>query len=306
MMDIYRRTLKNEQLTKITEPEKGSWISIVNPTQEELEKIAAMFILDAKTLNDTLDDNEFPRIETEENKTYVLIRVPTEENGAITTRPLLIILTDTNVITVSKMEHRLIDEVVNGRSDTYTTQKVKFLIQLFMRTSELYELYLNKISKDIRSKKYKLKELSDDDIMRLVEYEEVLNDFNSSFVPTVRLFNRLLDGKHLPLFRNDRELIQDLVINSQQTLDQAAANLRTIANVREAYSTVVSNSLNQRIKFLTVMTIALTFPTIIGSLYGMNVQLPLQQHPHAFTIILIAVTVTLTVFLIGARMRKWI
>jgi magnesium transporter len=306
MIDIYKRSLKSEKLVRLEEPERGSWISITGPSQAELEGVAEKFGLDKKTLTDALDDNEYPRMEVEDGKSYIIIRVPTEENGIVTTEPFLIVLTEEHIVSLSKDSLKLVEQIVEHRDDFFTTQKVKFMIQVFMQTSEIYERYLNRIAKDIRSKKCRLKSLTDDDIMRLVENEEVLNDFNSSFHPTVRMFNRLLDGKHLPLYRNDRDLISDLIINSQQTLEMCDANLRTISNIREAYSAVLTNTLNKRIKVLTVMTIALTFPTVIASLFGMNVVLPMQGYRYVFILILVAIAAVLVIFMLISRWRRWI
>ncbi len=309
MMEIFKKTIKDPVLRKLRKIKTGSLVVLSQPSKEELEAISEELRLNMATLEDALDENELPRIETEKDATYIIINIPYEEaiagHKSIITLPLLIILTEKNIITVSKKDFRIIKELI-AEKDSYTTQKIKLLLKIFSRAGKSYEKFLNRLTKEVKSKKHNLKKLSDDDIIRLVEIEETLNDFISSYLPTVRVLNKLIDGKTLRLYKDDRELIEDLIIDSQQTLDLCKTTVKTTGNIREAYSTVMSNSLNKTMKFLTVMTILLTVPTIISSIYGMNIRLPLQKNIHAFSIVLGFTAATVVVLFAIMKLRKWI
>ncbi|KXK10525.1 MAG: Zinc transport protein ZntB [Microgenomates bacterium OLB23] len=129
--------------------------------------------------------------------------------------------------------------------------------------------------------------------MRFVELEGTLNDFRPALVRTNNILESLTSGRHLTFRENDRDLIEDIVLSNRQLIEQTDDSIRTIKNVREAYTTIMTNNLNQVIKLLTSLTVIFTIPTMIASLYGMNVSLPLGDHPLAFLFVIgIIATVT--------------
>ena len=89
------------------------------------------------------------------------------------------------------------------------------------------------------------------------------------------------------LFEEDMELVEDLSLSNRQLIEIAKSNLKNIVNVREAYSTIMTNNLNKTMKTLTSITVILTIPTIVASFFGMNVDLPFDNHPLAYVFILL-------------------
>ena len=306
MISVFKKTIHDKELRQVDEPKQGSWISLVDPTEEEINKIVNDLDLDRKNLTDALDEYELPRIEKEEDVMYVLIKTPLEENDAIYTIPIGIVITKDYVITITKKMNSVIESVLSKNKNIYTTQKINFMIHLFLLVSNKYDHYLKKISKEIKRRKTKMADLSNDDIINIIKQEDVLNDFISSFLPTVNIFEKLLGGKYIPLYQNDKDIIEDVLINSRQTLDICKSNITTATNIREAYSTVLSNNLNKTIKLLTVFTIILAIPTTIASLFGMNVLLPMKDNPRMFVYILSTVFgITALLIYIFFR-KKWI
>ena len=120
------------------------------------------------------------------------------------------------------------------------------------------------------------------DIVHLVQHEEVLNGFISSFVPLMNVLEKVLTGKFLTIFEQDKDLIDDLLIDSEQTLQLGKTSIKSITNIREAYSAILANNLNKVMKFLTAITIIFMVPNIIAGFYGMNVHLPLAGNAFAF------------------------
>ena len=55
-----------------------------------------------------------------------------------------------------------------------------------------------------------------------------------------------------------------------------------LEGMMNAFSSVVSNNLNQVMKFLASVTILLAIPTVISSFFGMNVPVPMEETPFAF------------------------
>ena len=306
MLTIFKKTIKDAELRKLDSLEIGSWVSVVDPTKKEIKYLTETLDLDEKNVLDSLDEYEVPRIEKDKNTAYVLIKVPVENKGIISTIPIAIFMTDRHILTITKQDNKVLQSIMEKNAKLYTTQKINLLIHIFLLASDVYENYLKQISKEIYIRKTKITELSNKDIVNLIKYEELLNQFISSFLPMANIFEKILDGKYLPLYKQDKDLIEDLLVNSRQTLDLCRTNMKTVVNIREAYSTVLSNNLNKIIRFLTVFTILLAVPTTISSLYGMNVALPMQSDPLTFIYIFITIFVVTVLLVLVFLKKKWL
>jgi len=282
MIEIYRKTLKSAYIQRLRDIKVGTWINVVNPNEKEIRKLIAKTRISRQFIEDAFDIYEVPRIEEKDGIFYILTRTPYKDVSGLITVPLLIILTPENIITLSAQPIDFFQDFISEKVQFYTTQKAKLLIQIFLKISHAYEKYVKFIARNIQSKKIILKKLENKDIVNLVEWEEVLNNFITSLVPNISVFERILRGKFIPLYKEDEELIEDLVVASRQSLELCKTSIKSIVNTREAYSTILTNNLNKIIKFLTSITIILTIPTIIASIYGMNIALPFAKNPLAF------------------------
>lgn len=305
MIEIYKRTLRDEGLKKVESAERGSWVCVIEPTREDI-KILNQMGLDISFIHDTLDLDELPRIEVSNGNAYTLIQVPYEEDSSIHTIPLSFIITRELVVTVCAKRIPLLEDFFSEKFRFYTTQKTKFLIQIFARTTLIYERHIKKISKNIKQKRISIKELKNDDVVYLVEMEDVLNNFVTNLVPTINNFEKILNSKIIRLYKEDENLVSDLVIDNRQTLDLCKTSLKSMGNIRNAYSTILTNDLNRIMKFLTAVTILLTIPTIIASIYGMNVHLPFGSSPFAFVYVLIMIVVLGLALLLVFYKNKWL
>src|SRR5690606_31746301 len=111
------------------------------------------------------------------------------------------------------------------------------------------------------------------------------NDYLDALIPTNTALEKLLGGKLLRLYEDDRDLVEDLSIDLEQLIARCQSLLRTITNVRDSYRAVMDTRLNETIRLLTVITLALTIPTMLAGLYGMNVDLPGGHAPWIFWLI---------------------
>lgn len=306
MIKIYKKTLKSPELREINEIEAGSWIKMINPNEAELGLVVNSLKLDPTILEDALDENELSRVEKEDGVFYMIIRFPVIKEGFITTFPFLVIITESNIVTICKEKEYITNYFLEKDRDFLTTKKTYFVLKTISEIFRNYDLYLNKILKDIKQKKIEIHNLRNKDILFLVQEEETLNDFISALMPTINITERILRGKYITIYDKDIDIVEDLVMDSKQTLELSGSGLKSIKNIREAYSTILTNDLNRVMKFLTIATIMLTVPTIISSVFGMNVPLPMQDNPFAiFYILGIIVFSSLMLFFIIVK-RKWI
>jgi magnesium transporter len=124
-----------------------------------------------------------------------------------------------------------------------------------------------------------------------------LNDYLDALIPTNTALEKLLGGKLVPLYEDDLDLVEDLSIDLEQLGARCKSLLRTITNVRDSYRAVMDTRLNETIRILTVITLALTIPTMMAGLYGMNVDLPGDENSPVMFWIIIAISATASISL---------
>lgn len=307
MIEIYHKNIK-EKVFKILDVQSfktGSWIYAENIDDDDIELLSEKFSLDAGLLKDAMDPYEVPRSETKGGILYIFTRVPHLEDGQILTTPLLIAIGNNFLATASRIHLPFLEKLVKTEH-FFTTQKTNLFLQVFSQITSAYNEFLTSINKQVRGISVKLNKVTNADIVQFVGYEEILNDFMSALVPTNTILSHILSGKSLELFPQDKELIEDLSLSNGQLIEICRANLKNIVNIRQAYSTIMANDLNRVIKLLTSLTIILTIPMIISSLYGMNLKLPFDQSPLAFIGIIATIVLISGILIVIFVKNRWL
>lgn len=306
MINIYHRQLKENRFQLLKEFKRGSWVHVENPDASELDQIQKQLNIKRDLLEDAMDPYEVPRIEKEEGMLYIFTRVPFRGENEVSTTSLLIVIAQNFFFTISSRHLSIFDKFKNFEIDFYTTQKTKLMLQIFFEIINEYYSFLNDIARRVHRERSSLESISNKAIIQFVNFETTLNDFISALVPTNSILHSLLSGKFLPLYERDQDLMEDLSLGTEELIESCKSNIKAIVNIREAYSTIMTNDLNRVVKMLTALTIIFTIPTIIASFYGMNTKLPLAENPYAFWIIIIitAIAISLTLFVFSKE--KWL
>lgn len=311
MVSYYYRNLKTKSkgLKKIDTYKSGVWVYVEDPSEVEIEELVNKFNLDAGHIDDALDQDEVPRFEAEGNLNYVFTRFAYSGNDLqMTTVPLLIIVGADLFITVSKRPFPRLERFIGGRIESATTQRAKLMLQIMDQLVDDYDTKLTQVSRQIKTTRGRLRveDIDNKDFIQFVTIEDELEEFLSALAPTNAILRRLLTGKHLKLYADDEDLIEDLLLNNEQSIESCRSNLKTIVNIREAYSTIMTNNLNRVIRQLTVLTVVLTIPTIVSSLYGMNVALPADNNPAVFWLIISFIFIVSASLLAWFRHQRWL
>ncbi len=307
MISYYQKTITTRKLKTVNEFKIGSWVFVEDPSEEELNYLSETLKLDRGLLSDAVDPFEVPRVETDSGTVYIFTRFPYEEGTEIATAPVLVGIAPEFVFTVSRKKLSLFERIIDGRVNINTTQKIRLLITILSEVGAVYARVITLINKDVRRTMGRLgDDIANRDIVRFVSLESVLNDLLDALVPTNTALQNLLSGKLLKLFDEDKDFVDDVFLANGQLIELARTNLRTIMNIRNAYSTIMTNTLNRVIKLLTGLTIVLTVPTIVVNLYGMNVPLPFQDSPHAFWIIMTMTAGATALAVWYFNRRKWL
>jgi magnesium transporter len=307
MIKYYYKNIRDKVVSEVEEPKKGTWIYVEAPTSDEIARLTKRFSLDPGYLEDALDEDEMPRLEREEEQSYIFVRFSYRRaDGDMDTAPLLIIFDKEYVVTLSSVHLPAVDVLMNGRSLTATTQRAKLVLLILFQISDQYDFFINQTSRKIKTIRARLRGqgITNQDLIDFVTIEDELNEFLASLLPTNATLRRLLVGRHIPLFEEDQDIVEDLLLNNEQSMEAIRSNLRSISNIRDAYTAISSNNLNQTITLLTLATILVALPNVFFGMYGMNVSLPFQHAEWAFPAIIIFNIVLITLIVTFARKKR--
>lgn len=307
MIKISRKTIYEDKLVELETPKPGSWIHVVNPDKIEREKLLSIAKVPLDFIKDAVDINERPRIERTNDGIYIIIRVPyRDEQRGLITIPLGIIIGAETIITILSRDLDLFNDFPGGKvQNFYTSKKTRFLFQVFSKVTHLYMSHMTGIQKQIEASESRFSNLSNKEIIDVAELEKSLIYFSSAVSENGNVLERLLQGKVLRLYKEDEDILSDIIIDNKQTIEMTAISSQILRSMREAYSSILSNNLNKVLKFLTSVTIILMIPTIISSYYGMNVELPFQNTAHIFILLVIFTAVILLILSFLFYKKDW-
>lgn len=306
MIRIFYKTSKDKKVIELDEIRTGCWVYVEKPTEEELNLIADQLELDRSLLHDATDIHEVPRVEVEEGIVYIFTRFVYTGRDEVETSPMMIAVKKGVLITVSREEFPRLQMFLSSKIDFNTTQRNRLLYKILSQIHSTYFSHINSISKRLRSLTIRVEKIKNRDIIQFVVFENILDDFNSSLVRMSGIYSSLMSGRLIKFNESETDVIEDLSLESVQLVQLTKESLRSMANIREAYSTIMTNNLNQVIKLFTSLTVILTVPTIVASLYGMNVKLPYDQNPLAFFGIAGLIIVFVAVSIYFFKRNDWI
>lgn len=301
MMTIHKTVAG--RMTALDEIAEGAWINLINPNEEELNLVASELSVENDFLRAALDEEETSRIDTEEGQTLIIIDTPVVEKSdsavVYSTNPLGIIVTDTNIITVTLRESSVIRDFEEGLvKGVSTAKKTSFILHILLRVAKRYLQYLKQIDKIYnRMERQLYKSQRSKELIQLLDLEKSLVYFNTSLKANEVTLEKILRGRIVTLYEEDQDLLEDVLIEVRQAIEMANIYSSIISSMMDAFTNIISTNLNVIMKVLTSITILLTIPNIIFSFYGMNVAgLPLAQYcwfPIVIAVLAIAVVAVL-------------
>ena len=302
MLKIYHTDMGTEKTEEIKEFKKGSWISLINPSENEIKTVCENVNIQDGFIRDALDFEEKARIDVEDDDNTILfvVDVPiiekNEENDIYTTMPLgMIVVRDDFFITVSLRKNKVIEDFEKKKiKNLQTYKKSKLIFQILYLNSSYYLMYLKQINKETEIAEYILKNsMRNKELLKLLSLEKSLVYFTTSLKSNELVMEKTMRGKIIKLYEDDEDILEDAIIENKQAIEMAKIYSDILNGTMDAYASIISNNLNGVMKFLTSITIVLAIPTMVSSFWGMNVNLPFQNSPIGF-IIMIAISLALT------------
>ena len=292
MISEYRDSGAGVQLT--TGFQKGTWIHVENPTEDEIELLQTELDVPIKFLHAALDPSEVARTYSKHDLHLVIVRMPydfgAEDRVPYRTVPLAMILLPNHFITICREPVDFVHDL-NYRHDEgelLARSAGRMVLGILLVVGEWYLRYLEDIDRRLEDVEDRLKDsIENSEMLELLRYEKSLVYMKTGLQWNDHMVEHLQGKELFDWDKEDQELFEDVKIEYRQGYYMADTMLAVLDAKTDAFASLISNNLNVVMKFLTSVTIILTFPMLIASIYGMNVALPGQSHPQMHLVLLV-------------------
>ena len=299
----------DQQTVAIDKPIEGSWVNILPPLkQEEFSELSKTLNIPLDFLKDSLDIDERSRYETENDVKLIVIKTPTENNSFnesdafYITIPICIILTNGQIVTVNSFENEAIKKFLNSFQNRHPDKKNMMVLKVFEKITTNFQEYLKEINHHRNLLEQKLYDSNrNEELLQLMRIQKSLVYFLTALRSNELLMMKMARTNFLHLNEEEKDFLDDLIIETSQALETANTYTNILSSTLDAFASIISNNQNEVLKRLTTLTIFLSIPVLIASIYGMNVPLPFQHSHYAFWI-----PVTICFLILGFAMYNYI
>ena len=291
MISFYKS--RNGVVEQVEGLEKGCWVNVLEPTADDRQWLLDDLGVVPEFIKSALDDEETSHVDVDEDSGQALVIVDCpfaeDESEAVDasvrqhdTHPLTFIFLQEQecLVTLSLRPNDILAAFAEGKhKDVHTGRRTQFLLKVLLRIVQRYVACLRSINRQIREYESTLRRtMQNSELMKMLGLEKSLVYFSTSLQGLEATGARVRHGRTIPLYDDDRDLIDDVRIEIAQASEMCSIYTSILEGVMDTFSNVISNNLNHTMKTLTVITLILAIPTIIFSFYGMNVEgLPLIQ-----------------------------
>lgn len=315
------RIYKTEDNGKLAKLKKGklipfSWLSLINPNEDELQYVANSLRVDYDLLSNSLDADERSRIEQDRNSLAIIINLPLlDDEGNFDTLPCGLVLTAKNFITICARDNRVLNSFNRSTAHTFDTRnRAAFLLNILYKCTQFYLKYLMIINKRTEDIEYALrKTTSNKELFQLMEIQKSLVYFTTALKDNHLVLLKLLRLLKMPAVTrlvsfsaDDEELLDDVIIENKQAIEMVDMHRSILEGMMDGFASIINNNVNQIMKFLAAITIILSIPTMLASFWGMNVPVAYADNPNGFWVVIgISAIATIATILFFRRKRMF-
>lgn len=288
MVQYFRNS--NHRTIEVDKPQEAAWINVLPPLrQEEFSDLSDELDIPIDFLTDSLDIDERSRFEKEGQVRLIVLKTPTENNSFndsdayYITIPICIILTHNQILTVNSFENTAIKKFLNTFQNRSADRKNMMVLKIFEKVVQNFLDQLKEINQRRNILEQKLYDASrNEHLLELMRIQKSLVYFVTALRSNELLFMKLERTNFLGLNDEEREYLADLIVDNSQALEMANIYANILSSTLDAFASIIANNQNQVLKRLSTITIVLTFPVLIASLFGMNVPNGFEHSPSAF------------------------
>lgn len=311
MIRYYERRSLGEDFQHVTRLRGGqAWIHGDTVSQEELNELATEYGLLPNVLRDVRDVSELPRVEYDGaagGATYLFLRVPRRtKHGEVYASPLLSIVQKDRFFTLGYGDIFQPEQIMRRIERHEEATPTLLVLWTFAAVVSEYEQLAHRTSRAVRDIGYRLKthEVANKDFLRFVTIEDNLNEYMTNLDGMKAIALHMRDDRRTLFSAKEQEMLDDIILHIQQLLVSVGSQHQSIESIRNAYSTIANNTLNQRMKTLTVLTVLIALPNVFYGMYGMNVTLPFADQPWAYGVIVVfTIIIIFCVYLLARKLK---
>ncbi len=295
----------------VDKPDPGTWVNILPPLkQEEFTELSNTLNIPLDFLKDSLDIDERSRYETEDDVKLIVIKTPTENNSFndsdafFITIPICIILTHGQVVTVNSFENEAIKKFLNSFQNRQPGKPNMMVLKIFEKITTTFQEHLKEINQRRNTLEQQLYAANrNEELFQLMRIQKSLVYFVTALRSNELLMMKMARTNFLQMNDEEKDFLDDLIIETSQALETANTYTTILISTLDAFASIISNNQNEVLKRLSTLTIYLSIPILIASIYGMNVPLPYNESHYAFWIP-VAISAIILAFAIYKFLRR--
>ena len=288
------KTFWNTQggLTQLTEWQPNCWIQVTCPTEEDQHELEEQFNIPDYFMSDISDTDERARYEYDDGWMLIILRIPyvkeIRSRTPYTTVPLGIIHKRDVTITVCFYETNMMIDFLSfqqKRGEGFTDH-VDMIFRLFLSSAVWYLKRLKQISMLVDKAKRNLdKEVNNESLIGLSRLQDSLTYFQTSIRGNENLLQKL--KFKLQIDELDADLIEDVNIEMTQARETTSIYSNILESTMDTYQSIINNNMNTVMRTLTSVTILMMIPTLVTSMFGMNLVNGMESKPWGFVFAMI-------------------
>ncbi|MCW3073832.1 MAG: magnesium transporter CorA [Flaviaesturariibacter sp.] len=283
----------NQATVEVGKAGNDVWVNVSPPLkQEEFLELSEQLDIPIDFLTDSLDIDERTRFEEEDNVRLIVIKTPTENNSFndsdayYITIPICIILTHTQIVTVNSFDNPAIKKFLSTFQNRHPDKKNMMVLKVFEKVVQDFMAQLKSINHQRNLIEQKLYAANrNEHLLQLMRIQKSLVYFVTALRSNELLFMKLERTNFLGLNEPEKEFLNDLIVDNAQALEMSNIYTNILSSTLDAFASIIANNQNEVLKRLAVITIVMSFPVLISSIFGMNVPSGFEQSPYAFYVV---------------------
>ena len=308
-MRTYWNTLRGLHTLEQWQP--NCWVQVTCPTSDDANFLQNELKIPDYFLDDIADADERARYDYDDGWILIILRIPyvkeVKSRTPFTTIPLGIILKGDVCITVCNYETNLMIDFVTYQQKRGLgfTDSVDMVFRLFLSSAVWYLKRLKQINTRIEAAKQHLdRKIDNADLINLSRLQDSLTYFATSIRGNETLLSKL--KFKLPVDELDADLIEDVTIEMNQARETTGIYANILDSMMETYASIINNNMSTVMKTLTIISMFLMVPTLIASLFGMNLINGMENQPLGFPLVLIISVMLTAAFWWYSKRESWL
>ncbi len=307
------RTYWNTQhgLHTLDQWQPNCWVQVTCPSAEDVDFLQRELGIPDYFLDDIADTEERARYDYDDGWILIILRIPyvkeVKSRTPFTTIPLGIILKGDVCITVCNFETNLMIDFVTYQQKRGVgfTDSVDLVFRLFLSTAVWYLKRLKQINARIEAAKLHLdRKVDNADLIALSRLQDSLTYFATSIRGNETLLSKL--KFKLPVDELDADLIEDVSIEMNQARETTGIYSNILESTMDTYANIINNNMSTVMKTLTVISMFLMVPTLVASIFGMNLLNGIEKTPYGFPFALVLSLIVTVIFWWYFKRKSWI